>query len=102
MITHVVIWTLRPEIEREAALDRITSLLTELDGVVESLRSIRTVRNIPDVEHNGDIAVIATFDDVDGLEAYQVHPRHQEAAAEIRSLVASRAAIDWAEIPTTE
>lgn len=97
MIKHVVIWSLRPEVDREAALGRITSLLEGLAGVVESIRSIAAVRNVAYAGQNGDIAVVAEFDDVAGLDAYQVHPRHQEVAAEIRTLVASRAAIDWQE-----
>ena len=38
---------------------------------------------------------VATFDDLAGLDEYQAHPQHQAAAAEIRELVTSRAAIDW-------
>ncbi len=34
-------------------------------------------------------------DDLDSLEAYQVHPAHQEVAAYIRSVVASRHAVDF-------
>ena len=42
-----------------------------------------------------DVAVVASFDDLAGLDAYQVHPEHQAAAAAIRELVTARAAIDW-------
>jgi hypothetical protein len=95
MITHVVAWTLRPELDRSAAIDRIRGLLAALDGVVPSIRSIEVVENVAYPDQNADVAVHATFDDLAGLEAYQVHPEHQAAAAQIRELVTGRTAIDW-------
>ena len=44
---------------------------------------------------NADVVLIMDVDDLDSLEAYQVHPAHQEVAAYIRSVVASRHAVDF-------
>ncbi|WIB59257.1 Dabb family protein [Curtobacterium sp. MCLR17_007] len=95
MINHVVSWGLRPELDRAATIERIRTLLTGLVGVVPSIRMLRVVDNVAYPEKNHDVAVVATFDDLAGLDEYQVHPQHQAAAAEIRELVTSRAAIDW-------
>ncbi len=95
MIHHVVSWTLREDLDRSAAIDRIRELLTGLVGTVDTIRSLEVVENVAYPGKNQDVAVVATFDDLAGLDAYQVHPDHQAAAAEIRGLVRSRAAIDW-------
>ncbi|GGL67385.1 Dabb family protein [Curtobacterium sp. Csp1] len=95
MIHHVVSWTLREDLDRSASIDRIRELLTGLVGTVEAIRSLEVVENVAYPGKNQDVAVVATFDDLVGLDAYQVHPDHQAAAAEIRGLVTSRAAIDW-------
>ncbi|MCJ1713547.1 Dabb family protein [Curtobacterium sp. VKM Ac-2922] len=97
MIHHVVSWGLRPELDRADTIAQIRSLLTGLVGVVPSIRTLQVVDNVAYPDKNHDVAVVATFDDLAGLDAYQVHPEHQAAAAEIRGLVKSRAAIDWQE-----
>lgn len=95
MIHHVVSWTVREDLDRVEATTRIRELLTGLIGTIESIRSLEVVENVAYPGKNQDVAVVATFDDVAGLDEYQFHPDHQAAAAEIRGLVTGRAAIDW-------
>ncbi|MEJ8285060.1 Dabb family protein [Curtobacterium citreum] len=95
MISHVVAWTLREDLDRAASIARIRELLTGLTGTIESIRSLEVVENVAYPDKNSDVAVVASFDDLAGLDEYQVHPDHQAAAAEIRGLVTGRAAIDW-------
>ncbi|WP_144715050.1 Dabb family protein [Curtobacterium pusillum] len=95
MIHHVVSWTLREDLDRAESTERIRTLLTDLIGTVGSIRSLEVVENVAYPGKNQDVAVVATFDDLAGLDEYQVHPQHQAAAAEIRGLVTGRAAIDW-------
>lgn len=95
MISHVVAWTLREDLDRAATIARIRELLTGLTGTIRSIRSLEVVENVAYPEKNSDVAVVASFDDLAGLDEYQVHPDHQAAAAEIRGLVTGRAAIDW-------
>jgi len=95
MISHVVSWSLRTDLDRTESIARIRELLTGLVGIVESIRSLEVVENVAYPDKNHDVAVVASFDDIAGLDAYQVHPEHQAAAAEIRELVTARAAIDW-------
>jgi hypothetical protein len=95
MIHHVVSWTLREDLDRATSIARIRELLVGLTGTVGSIRSLEVVENVAYPGKNQDVAVVATFDDLAGLDEYQVHPQHQAAAAEIRGLVTGRAAIDW-------
>lgn len=95
MIHHVVSWTLREDLDRTETIERIRALLTGLVGTIGSIRSLEVVENVAYPGGNQDVAVVATFDDLAGLDEYQVHPEHQAAAGEIRGLVTGRAAIDW-------
>ncbi|GAA4677676.1 Dabb family protein [Frondihabitans cladoniiphilus] len=96
-VKHIVLWKLKAtdELEKAEAIARITQLLNGLVGRVESIRSLTVGVNGAYPETNSDISVVADFDDYEGVQAYQVHPDHQEVAAEIRTLVASRAGIDF-------
>jgi hypothetical protein len=95
MIHHVVSWTVREDLDRATTVARIRELLVGLVGTIDTIRSLEVVDNVAYPGKNQDVAVVATFDDVAGLDAYVVHPEHQAAAAEIRELVTGRAAIDW-------
>ncbi|GEM_PF-1577883 len=95
MIHHLMSWPLRTEVDRPASIERIRTLLMDLEGNVDSIRTIEVVENIAYPDVNNDLAVLATFDDVSGLEAFVTHPLHQAAVAEIHTLVTGRSGIDW-------
>ncbi|MFJ4220020.1 Dabb family protein [Curtobacterium luteum] len=97
MIHHLVSWQLRDDIERTNAIATIRTEMTSLLGVVPPIRTIEVVENVAYPAHNHDVAVVATFDTVEDLDAFTNHPVHQAAGVEIRKLVVARAAIDWAE-----
>lgn len=96
-VKHIVIWTLSAtdETEKAEALVRIEGALTGLVGRVPSIRSLTVGINGAYPDKNGDIAVVADFDDFEGLDAYQNHPDHLEVAALVRSFVSGRSAIDY-------
>ncbi|ALJ21501.1 Dabb family protein [Microbacterium sp. No. 7] len=66
-----------------------------LDGVVPTIRSLSVGVNsaFPDV--NADVGLIVDFDDLQGLEEYQVHPAHKEVIAYVRSVMSERSAVDF-------
>ncbi|AMM21890.1 stress responsive alpha-beta barrel domain-containing protein [Frondihabitans sp. PAMC 28766] len=96
-VKHIVIWGLAAtdETEKAEALATIESALTGLVGRVPSILSLTVGVNGAYPDENSDVAVVADFADYEGLEAYQTHPDHLEVAALIRTLVSSRAAIDY-------
>ena len=50
--------------------------------------------NVLALGQNWDLALVADFDDEDGLNAYLVHPAHEAAAAYIGSVRGDRVAVD--------
>lgn len=97
-IRHVVMWKLVAEdtAVRRAQAAEAARRLNALYGVVPQLRSISAGINVAHPETNWDLTLIADVDTVEALEEYQVHPAHEEVAGYIRSVVASRAAVDFA------
>ena len=96
-LRHIVTWKLAAadEAGRDAAAVRIAELLNELPPLVPAIRTLTVGRNVVESPSSHDVALVADFDDEGGLEAYQVHPEHQRAAAEIRTLVSDRAVVDF-------
>ncbi|MGJ0390831.1 Dabb family protein [Microbacterium sp. CGR1] len=97
MIRHVVTWKLAAEDagERAEQAAEVARRLNALDGVVPQLRSISAGANSAYPDTNWDVTLVADFDSIAALEEYQVHPAHEEVVAYVRSVVASRAAVDF-------
>ncbi|WP_091230390.1 Dabb family protein [Microbacterium sp. 3J1] len=96
-IRHVVSWKLSAEGAEERAEQsaEIARRLNALDGVVPGLLSITVGANVLSPDANWDVALVADFPSATELEVYQVHPAHVEASAYVRSVVASRVAVDF-------
>lgn len=96
-IRHVVSWKLAAENteERAAQAAEVARRLNELDGVVPQVRSISAGANCAYEGTNWDVTLVADFDSIAALEEYQVHPAHEEVVAYVRSVVASRVAVDF-------
>ncbi|SJN42431.1 Stress responsive alpha-beta barrel domain protein Dabb [Microbacterium esteraromaticum] len=97
MIRHVVSWKLAEEdaaVRGEQAAE-VSRRLNALLGVIPELRAVTAGANIVHPDVNWDVTLVADVDTLDDLEAYQVHPAHQEVGAYIRSVVASRVAVDF-------
>lgn len=96
-LRHVVTWKLASEdaAERSAQAAEVARRLNALDGIVPQLLSISAGANSLYPDANWDVTLIADFDSVETLEQYVVHPAHEEAAVYIRSVVASRVAVDF-------
>ena len=94
MLTHIVVWKYKPEIEpaiREehvAQLRRLASIIKE----VESLSVGFDVLNLP---RSYDTGLVASFRDRSALEAYTVHPEHVKAANFGRSISEHVASVDF-------
>jgi hypothetical protein len=94
-LRHVVAWKLGAEdvATRDDQARRIADRLLALVGVVPSIGTMTVGPNV--VEGNWDVALVADFADRAALDAYQVHPVHQEVVAYVRSVVSDRVAVDF-------
>lgn len=99
-LRHIVAWKLKSDDaeQRRSDAEGVRSRLLALHGAVGSIQAIDVIIDEVDERTTNSVAVVADFADADGLEEYQVHPAHQEAAAWIRTVVdvSSRVAVDGA------
>ncbi len=96
MIRHIVTFRLSADDAqtRAAQAAEAARRLMALQGVVPTLRAMDAGANTLYPDTNWDLCLIADFDDEAGLDAYQVHPAHQEVAAFIGTIRADRVAVD--------
>lgn len=97
MIHHVVCWNFRPELSKEEQAEagkqiqkRLTDLVGQIDGIIELKVYVNEYES-----SNRDIALISVFDSIESLNQYQVHPKHLEAGAYIKSVVCDRVCFDY-------
>lgn len=95
MIKHIVMFTLKEENKNEnleTAKDKLKNFETE----IPSIKKFEVVTNAEGApESNYDLALICDFEDIEGLKAYQIHPKHVEFGKFITSVRESRACIDY-------
>lgn len=95
MITHVAVFTWIPGVTDEQVA-AVEAGLGTLPGRIPTLTSYRFGRDAALSAGNGDFAVVATFDDVDGWRAYDTDAEHSRIRTElIKPLIAQRAAIQF-------
>ncbi|MFF2632962.1 Dabb family protein [Microbacterium sp. NPDC058021] len=96
MIRHIVAFKLAADDAgtRAAQAAEAGRRLEALVGVVPTLRAMSAGANALDLPGNWDLALVADFDGAAGLDAYQVHPAHEEVAAFIGGIRSDRVAVD--------
>jgi hypothetical protein len=93
VITHIVTFKLNDPSPAHA--ERCKAMLESLVGKVPTLRTMTVGINVVDSPRAHTLALIATYDDLEGLEAYQVHPDHQEVAGYLRANSEVIASVDF-------
>ena len=97
MIRHVGTWKLSAvdDAAKSSAYREIADALNPLADSIAEVQSLRVARNSVFPETNWDVILIADYNSVEDLQAYQVHPEHVAAAAIVRSHVAERSSVDF-------
>lgn len=93
MLTHVVLFKFKDG-NKEAIL-KSKEMLEGLFGVVPELKSIEVGVDVLRSERSYDLSLITTFDSMEAMKAYQVHPAHDEVAKYIATVKESSIAVDY-------
>jgi hypothetical protein len=94
MLTHIVIWKYRVDIEDEVREDHV-SLLGALVGTIPEIVSLAVGFDVVRLPRSYDTGLVAIFHDRAGLEAYTIHPAHIEVAELGRSISEHVASVDF-------
>ncbi len=94
MLTHIVIWKYRDDVEMDLREEHINLLrgLAATIPVIESLAVGADVLKLPRSYHTG---LVITFKDRAALEAYTIHPEHQKVVEFGRVLTQHIASVDF-------
>ena len=95
MITHVVFFKFKPE-TTSAEIQRLADGLGGLPQQIEEIREFRFGADVIRSERSYDFCLVSSFDDLDALQRYQVHPGHQEVVAHVKKISSSVVAVDFA------
>ena len=79
MLTHIVCWKYKPETAPEQRAEHIAKL-KNLPNLIPNITSFNIGADILHLERSFDTGLVAVYPDRAALEAYTVHPEHQEVA----------------------
>jgi len=94
MLTHVVIWKYRADVEQETRNEHV-SLLRNLAGAIPEVRSLSVGFDTLGLQRSYDTGLVAVFEDRAGLDTYTVHPEHVKVADFGRAISEHVASVDY-------
>ena len=91
MVKHIVVYTLKEDVNKDEAVAIVASVLEPLVGKIPGLLKMEIRRCF----NGSDYALYSEFESREALENYAVHPLHQEAKTHFFHLLDSRVAADY-------
>ena len=91
MVKHIVLYTFQEGVDKSEAVKLIASVLEPLVGKIPGLLHLEIRQAFAGM----DYALYSEFESREALEAYAVHPLHQEAKGHFFHLLGSRVAADY-------
>lgn len=97
MVHHIVLWNFKPELSTEQKNEAGKTIKNMLLAVKEQAKGVveLTIKMNELESSNREIALLSTFNTIEDLQAYQIHPEHVKAAAFIKSVTCDRACFDY-------
>ena len=92
MVKHIVMYTLKPGVEKSAAVEFIGSCLVPLVGKIDGLRAMEITRTF---QGGMDYVLYSEFESREALAAYAVHPLHIAAKDQFFHMIDTRVAGDY-------
>lgn len=97
MVNHYVFWNLKDSLtedeKKQAALtikEKLEAVGKLVPGVVSLEVKINELKS-----SNRDVALLSSFESVEALSAYQVHPEHVKAGDFIKTVACDRTCFDF-------
>jgi hypothetical protein len=93
MITHIVFFKLKDRSRQSVGKAR--DVLLGMKGKIPQLRHLEVGVDVLHSQRSFDIALVAKFDSLEELDAYQKHPVHVEVAEYMTSVRKFAVAVDY-------
>jgi len=94
MLTHIVVWKYKAEVERTMREEHV-SLLRSLASLIDVVQSLDVGFDVLQLARSYDTGLVAVFADRAALDAYTVHPEHVKVADFGRLISEHVASVDF-------
>lgn len=94
MLTHIVIWKYRADVEQSAREEHMNRLRA-LASLIPEVQTLSVGSDTLFLPRSYDTGLVATFADRAGLDAYTDHPEHLKVVALGRSISEHVASVDF-------
>jgi stress responsive alpha/beta barrel protein len=94
MLTHIVIWKYRADVEQEVRQEHV-ALLRRLLAIIPELESLEVGFDVLKLPRSYDTGLVAMFRNRAGLDAYTIHPEHIKVVAFGKSISEHVASVDF-------
>ncbi len=94
MLTHIVIWKYRADVEQFAREEHV-NLLRKLGRIIPQVESLSVGFDSLHLPRSYDTGLVVVFADREALDAYTVHPEHVKVAEFGRSISEHVASVDF-------
>ncbi|HEX5885684.1 MAG TPA: Dabb family protein [Pyrinomonadaceae bacterium] len=94
MLTHIVVWKYRADIEQFAREEHV-NLLRSLRRIIPEIQSLSVGFDSLHLPRSYDSGLVAVFADRAAFDAYTVHPEHVKVAEFGRSISEHVASVDF-------
>ena len=94
MLTHIVVWKYREDVEPEVRAEHVR-LLQRLASVIEEVESLAVGADVLKLPRSFDTGLVAQFRDRAALDAYTVHPEHVLVATFGKTISEQVASVDF-------
>ena len=91
MVKHIVMYTLKEEVQKDEAVAFIASVLEPLVGKIPGLTHLEVRRSYQGM----DYALYSELDSKEALAAYAEHPLHLAAKDQFSHMIATRVSADY-------
>ncbi len=91
MYHHVVLFFLKDPAE----IPGTVKVLQDMAGRIPSLRKVDVGVDDSPGPRSAHVALVTSFDDAEGYEAYRVHPVHKQVLAHMKTVVERSFKVDW-------
>jgi hypothetical protein len=94
MLIHIVCWKYKDEVSQNVREEH-RAKLGALKNVIAEVVDLRVGADVLHLARSYDTGLVATFKDQDDLDAYTVHPVHQEVASLGKQIAAQVVSVDF-------
>ena len=94
MLTHIVCWKYKSETTQTQRAEHIAKL-RNLPTIINDIISFNVGADILHLDRSYDTGLVAVFPNREALDAYTIHPAHQEVVVFGRQIAANVVSVDF-------